>query len=268
MLPGIAWLLSARLENALKGNKPFLARLPFGRPELVKFAPKFCYCAVDQEKAVLSRKRTVSRPFALLGPGMVKFAPNFSYCAVDQEKAVFSRKRTVSCPSALLGPEMVKFAPNFCYCAVDQEKAAVKRKRAVSRFLLLCRIPSKWGTPESAQKHSGKLEKAWKRSGKGSKTFRNGLGKAGKPPETVWVRPEDAEKPWARGPEMVWETRSETVRSRLENVQTWSGKCQKAFSNGLREAEDRDAAVWKIEWFKPGISLGDAQNSQNWSGSS
>ena len=54
---------------------------------------------------------------------MVKFAPNFSYCAVDQEKAVFQWKRTVSRSSALLEPEMVKFAPNFCYCAVEQEKA-------------------------------------------------------------------------------------------------------------------------------------------------
>ena len=89
---------------------------------------------------------------------------------------------------------MVKFASNFCYCAVDQEKAVVKRKRAVSRFLLLCRRPSKWETPESAQKHSGKLQNAWKRSGKESKTFRNGLGKAGKPPETVkTLRPKNAQ---------------------------------------------------------------------------
>ena len=58
---------------------------------------------------------------------MVKFASNFCYCAVDQEKAVFQWKRAVSGPSVLLGPEMVKFASNFCYCAVDQEKPAAAR---------------------------------------------------------------------------------------------------------------------------------------------
>ena len=35
---------------------------------------------------------------------MIKFSPNFGYCAVDQEKAVFKRKRAVSGPSALFGP--------------------------------------------------------------------------------------------------------------------------------------------------------------------
>ena len=63
---------------------------------------------------------------------LVKFASNFCYCAVDQEKAVFQWKRAVSGSSALVGPEMVKFAPNFCYCAVDQEKAVFQWKRAVS----------------------------------------------------------------------------------------------------------------------------------------
>ena len=68
---------------------------------------------------------------------MVKFAANFCYCAVDQEKAVFQWKRAVSGPSAFLGLEMVKFAPNFCYYAVDREKAVFKRKRAVSGPFLL-----------------------------------------------------------------------------------------------------------------------------------
>ena len=58
-------------------------------------------------------------PSALLGPEMVKFAPNFCYCAVNQEKAIFQWKRAVPGPAALLGPEMIKFAPDFCYCAVD-----------------------------------------------------------------------------------------------------------------------------------------------------
>ena len=43
---------------------------------------------------------------------LVKFASNFCYCAVDQEKAVFQWKRPFLA-SALVGPEMVKFAPNF-----------------------------------------------------------------------------------------------------------------------------------------------------------
>ena len=91
-------------------------------PLPLKLAPNFCYCAVDQEKAVVQWKWAVSGLSALLGPEMVKFAPNFRYCAVDQEKAVFQWKRAVSGPSALLGPEMVKFAPNFCYCAVRPRK--------------------------------------------------------------------------------------------------------------------------------------------------
>ena len=70
-------------------NETFLAHLPFSGPEMVKFAPNFCSCVVDQEKAVFQWKRAVSRPSALLGPEMVKFAPNFCYCAVDQEKADF-----------------------------------------------------------------------------------------------------------------------------------------------------------------------------------
>ena len=50
-------------------------------------------------------KRAVSGPSAPLGK--IKFAPNFCYCAVDQEKAAFKRKRAVSGPSALLGPEFL-----------------------------------------------------------------------------------------------------------------------------------------------------------------
>ena len=63
---------------------------------------------------------------------MIKSGPNFCYCAVDQEKAVFQWKRVVSGPSALLEPEMVKSGLNFCYCALDQEKAVFKWKRAVA----------------------------------------------------------------------------------------------------------------------------------------
>ena len=76
--------------------------------------------------ALYSAALVLSDPFALLEPEMVKFAPNFCSCAVDQEKAVFQWKRAVSGPSALLGPEVPKFASNFRYCAVDQEKADFK----------------------------------------------------------------------------------------------------------------------------------------------
>ena len=85
---------------------PFGARNGKICPEL----PNFCYCAVDQEKAVLKWKRLVAGPSALLGPEMVKFSWNVYYCAVGLENAVFNWKRAVSSPSALLGPKMVKFA--------------------------------------------------------------------------------------------------------------------------------------------------------------
>ena len=81
-------------------------------------------------------KRVVSGPSAVLGPEMVKCAPNFCYCAVDQEKAVVQWKRAGSGPSAFLGSEVDKFAPNFCYCVVDQEKAVFQWKRAGSGSLL------------------------------------------------------------------------------------------------------------------------------------
>ena len=103
-----------------------------------KFAPNFCYCAVNQEKTVFTWKG----PF----PGR--------YCSVDQEKAVFNRKRAVSGTSAISGLEMVKFEPNFSYCAVDQEKGVFGWKRAVSG-------PSALLGPEMVK---------WKRSGSRPKT--------------------------------------------------------------------------------------------------
>ena len=47
----------------------------------------------------------VSGPSGLLGPEMVKFAPNFCYCAVDQEKAVFQWKRAFLVHLAFWGPK-------------------------------------------------------------------------------------------------------------------------------------------------------------------
>ena len=117
---------------------------------MVKFAPKFCYCAVDQEKAVFSRKRTVSRPSALLGPEMVKLAQNFCYCAVDQEKAAIKRLRG-----------NVPFR-DFCYCAVDQANG---RRKTLGNGPAKIRKRSEmvWERPENLQK----------RSGRGRKTLRN-----------------------------------------------------------------------------------------------
>ena len=70
---------------------------------MVKFAPEFCYCAVNQENVVFQWKWAVPGPSALLGSEMVKFAPDICYCAVDQGKAVFQWKRAVPGPSAIWG---------------------------------------------------------------------------------------------------------------------------------------------------------------------
>ena len=141
------------------GNGSFLAHLPFWGPEMVKFAPNFYYCAVDQEKAVFQWKRAVSGPNALLGARNGQIWPEFLLlCCRPRKQPFFQWKRAVSGPSTLWGPEMVKFAPNFCSCAVNQEKAFFQWKRAVSgpsallgarnaqictEFLLLCRRPRK-----------------------------------------------------------------------------------------------------------------------------
>ena len=42
---------------------------------------------------------------APLGPEMIKFGPNLCYCAVDQEKAVFKRKRPFLAHLPLWGPK-------------------------------------------------------------------------------------------------------------------------------------------------------------------
>ena len=55
--------------------------------------PEFLLLCCRPRKTVFKRKRAVSGPSALLGPEMIKFTPNFCYCAVYQEKAVFKRKR-------------------------------------------------------------------------------------------------------------------------------------------------------------------------------
>ena len=139
-------------------------------PEMLKFAINFCYCVVDEEKAVFQWKRAVSGPSGFFVPEMVKSASNFCYCAVDQEKAVFQWKRAVSGPAALLGPEMIKFASNFCCCAVDQEKAVFQRKRAVSP-ISHCLGPEK--SPKALARHLEALAQApgrplgpWEASGR------------------------------------------------------------------------------------------------------
>ena len=119
---------------------------------MVKFALNFCYCAVDQEKAVFQCIRAVSGPSGLLGPEMVKFASNFCYCfsletdrfwpiwpfgarsgkicfeflllCCRPRKSRFSMETGRFWPIWPLGLEVVTFGSNFCSCAVDQEKAA------------------------------------------------------------------------------------------------------------------------------------------------
>ena len=145
-------------------------------PEMVKFSRNFCSCAVDLEMAVFNWKRAISGPSALLGPEMVKFCRNFCSCVVDLEMAVFNWKRAISGTFALLGPEMVKFRRNFCSCAVDLEMIVFKWKRAVSGPFALLWPKTIW------------LQNAQKRSGRGFKMPRNGLGEASKRPETVWER--------------------------------------------------------------------------------
>ena len=176
---------------------------------MVKFALNFCYCAVDQEKAVFKKKRVVSRPSTLLGPEMIKFALNFCYCAVDQEKAVFTKKRTVSCPSALLRPEMVKSALNFCYCAVDQEKAVFTRKRAVSG-------PSAFLAPEMARKGQNL-------PGSSQKRARTCLGEIAECLELVWEKP--PRKTVFRPLQGLLRLAARGL-SRMSDAQIWSGSSQ------------------------------------------
>ena len=102
---------------------------------MVKFAANFCYCAVDQEKAVFQWKRAVSGPSALLGLEMVKFAANFCYYAVDREKAVFKRKRAVSSPFAFLGPEMPRKGQNLSRSSARKQPESVWEQPEISQCL-------------------------------------------------------------------------------------------------------------------------------------
>ena len=95
---------------------------------MVKFAPNFSYCAVDQEKAVFNGTDRFSH-ICLFGARNGQIGPEFLLLCCRPRKGRFSIKSAVSGPSALLGPEMVKFAPNFCYCAVDQEKTVFRSKQ-------------------------------------------------------------------------------------------------------------------------------------------
>ena len=93
---------------------------------MVKFASNFCYCAVDQEKAVFQWKLAVSGPSCPLRARNGKICFEFLLLCCRPRKGRFSMETGPS------GPEIVQFALNFCYCAVDQEKAVFQWKRAVS----------------------------------------------------------------------------------------------------------------------------------------
>ena len=131
-------------------------------------------------------------------------------------------------PICFLGPDMIKFAPNFCYCAVDQEKAVFKRKRAVSGPSQICSkfLPNMSNAPGPA------------RNRETLRTARIGPGEA-----LNWC-------------------------GSCRKIQNWSGVGPGAI--GLGDAQETPELVRAMRrprfWPGPGISLGNAQNSQNWSG--
>ena len=67
---------------------------------------------------------------------MVKFAPNFCYYAVDREKAVFKRKRAVSGPFAFLGPEMPRQGQNLVWEQPEKSQNLSGRERNMLRISL------------------------------------------------------------------------------------------------------------------------------------
>ena len=80
------------------------------------------------------------RPICPFGARNGQIAPNFCYCAVDQEKAVFKRKRAVSRPCPFEGaiarrrPELVR-KPRRCPELVrDDGGAAEKLQNSSGQF--------------------------------------------------------------------------------------------------------------------------------------
>ena len=86
---------------------------------------------------------------------MVKFAPNFCYCAVDQEKAVFQWKQAVSGPSGAQNGQMCTEFLLLC-CRPRKGRFSMETGRfwpicpsgarngqMCTEFLLLCRRPRK-----------------------------------------------------------------------------------------------------------------------------
>ena len=156
-LPEIAWLLSARLENALKGNGPFLAHLPFWGPKWSNL-PEFL---------LLCCRRPLLR-------GNVPFR-DFCYCAVDQANGRRPKAFTNTPGSWKTlgnGPAKVRKRSEMVWERPENLQKRFGRGRKTLRNPGL-----------QDQKWSGKL--ARKRSGQGLKTFRNGLGKAKKRSVTV-----------------------------------------------------------------------------------
>ena len=101
--PNFCYCAVDQEKPILKGNGPFLAHLPFGARN-GKIYCEFLLLCWRPRKGRFLKETAVSGPSAPLGPEMIKFGPNFCYCAVYQEKVVLKRKRTVSSPSALFGP--------------------------------------------------------------------------------------------------------------------------------------------------------------------
>ena len=124
---------------------------------------------------------------------MVKFAWNFCYCAVDQEKAILKRKRAVSGPSALLGPEMARKGQNLSRSSARKQPESVWEQPEISQNLFgnsqkrarTCLGESTkclelvWERPENA------LQMAWTKA----EMTRIGLARKGKTGERRAVRP-------------------------------------------------------------------------------
>ena len=121
---------------------------------------EFLLLCCRPRKSRFQWKWPVSGPSALLRLEIVKFGPNFCYCAVDQEKAVFQWKRAVSrfqpiCPFGTRNGEIYAQFLLLC-CRPRKSRFSMETNRfwpicpfgarngqICFEFLLLCCRPSK-----------------------------------------------------------------------------------------------------------------------------
>ena len=111
----------------------------FFAPEMVKFGPNFCYCAVNQDKAVFQWKRAAFGPsICCFGARSGQIWSEFLLLCCRPRKGRFFNGNGpfLAHLSALLEPKMVKFGPNFCYCAVGPRKGRFSME--TGRFWPIC----------------------------------------------------------------------------------------------------------------------------------